>query len=112
MSSRVTESAEGWERWGEGGKAEATQSMKALEEAVAALLEEEVALLGNEHPMVGSIGTVDVIQKMVSEGQEIISSPLENDSEGFTSRRRREGTDRVRAIKSFRVRGLGVAAAS
>ena len=68
--------------------------------------------LGDKHTIVGLIGTVDVIQKVVSEGQEIISSPLENDGEGFTSRRRREGTDRVRAIKSFRVRGPGVAAAS
>ena len=112
MSSRVTESAEGWERWGEGGKAEATQSMKALKKTVAASLEEEVALLGNEHPIVGSISTVDVIQKMVSEGQKVVTSPLEDKGEGFTSRGRGESTDRMRDLNSFGVRGPGVTAAS
>ena len=67
MSCRVTKSAKGRERWGEGGEAEATQSMEATEEVVAALLKKEVALLGDENPMVGSIGTVDMVQKMVSE---------------------------------------------
>ena len=86
-----------------------------MKEAETASLETEVTSLGDKHAIVGLIGTVDVIKKMVGEGQEIISSPLENDSEGFTARRRRGGTgttDRVCAVKSFRVRGPGVAAAS
>ena len=79
---------------------------------MAASLEEEVTSLGNKHTIVGLIGTVDVIQKVVSEGQEVITSPLEDDGEGFTSRRRGEGTDRVRDLNSFRVGGPGVTAAS
>ena len=79
---------------------------------MAALLEEEVALLGDEHPMVGSISTVDVIQKMVSERQKVVTSPLEDKGEGFTSRGRGESTDRMRGLDSFGVRGPGVTAAS
>ena len=86
--------------------------MKALEKTVAASLEEEVALLGDKHPIVGLISTVDVIQKVVSEGQEVITSPLEDNGEGFTSRGRGESTDRMRDLNSFGVRGPGVTAAS
>ena len=86
--------------------------MKALKKTVAASLKEEVTLLGNKHPIVGLISTVDVIQKVVSEGQEIVTSPLEDNGEGFTSRGRGESTDRMRDLNSFGVRGPGVTAAS
>jgi len=84
---RVAKIAKGWERWCEGGKTEATQSMKAVKKAETASLETEVTSLRGKRTIVGLIGTVDVIKKMVGEGQEVISSPVEDDSEGFTARR-------------------------
>jgi hypothetical protein len=110
MSCRVTKSAKGRERWGEGGEAEATQSMETTEEVVAALLKKEVALLGDENPMVGSIGTVDMVQKMVSERQKVVPSPMKDKGEGLTSGGLGGGTDEMRDFDSFRGRGPDVTA--
>ena len=33
------------------------------------------------------VGTVDVIEKMISEGQEVVASPMKNDAESLTDRR-------------------------
>ena len=76
------------------------------------------------------VGTVDMIKEMVSEGQEVVASPVENDTKGLTSkglggevgsghrvvetRTVRGGTGtagRVRASRSIWVRDLSVAVA-
>jgi len=87
MGGRVVKIAKRGERWCEGGETEATPSMKAVMKAKAASLETEVSSLRGERPVVSFVGTVDVIEKMVGEGQEVISSPVEDDSESFTTRR-------------------------
>jgi hypothetical protein len=53
-----------------------------------------------------------MIQKMVSEGQKVVTSPLEDKGEGFTSRGWGESTDRMRGFDSFGVRGPDVTAVS
>ncbi len=82
--SRVAKIAKGWERWCEGGKTKATQSMKTVKKAEAASLETEVTSLRGKRPIVGLVGTVDVIKKMVGEGQEVISSPVEDARENLS----------------------------
>ena len=110
MSCRVTKSAKGRESWGEGGEAEATQSMETTEEVVGALLKKEVALLGDEKPMVGSIGTVDMVEEMISERQEVIPSPMKDQGESLACGGLGGGTDEVRGFDSFRGRGPNVTA--
>ena len=87
MDSRVVKIAKGGERWCEGGETEATPSMKAMMEAEAASLETEVSSLRGKRPVVGLVGTVDVIEKMIGEGQKVVSSPVKDDTESLTYRR-------------------------
>ena len=87
MDGRVVKIAKGGERWCEGGKTEATPPVKAVMEAKPASLETEVSSLRGERPVVGLVGTVDVIEKMIGEGQKVVSSPVEDDSENFTTKR-------------------------
>ena len=132
MDGRVVKIAEGGERWCEGGKTEATPPMKAVMKAKAASLETKVSSLRDERPVVSLVGTVDVIEKMIGEGQKVVSSPVENDSESLTYRRWgskvRSGhrmirtqhtvrggagtTDRVCAVRSIRVREPSVTVTS
>jgi hypothetical protein len=106
VSCRLTESAEGRERWGEGGEAEATQSMETSKEAVAALLKKKVALPGNEEPMVGSISTVDMVEEIISERQEVVPGPMKDEGESLAYGGLGGGdTDEVRGFDLFRVRG-------
>ena len=77
------------------------------------------------------VGTVDVIEKMIGEGQKVVPSPMKDDTESLTYRklgskvrschrmirthtvRGGAGTaDRVCAIRSIRVRGPGVTVTS
>ena len=123
--------AEGGERWCEGGKTEATPPMKTVMKAKAASLETKVSSLRGERPVVSLVGAVDVIEKMIGEGQEVVSSPVEDDGESLTYRRWgskvRSGhrmirthtvrggagtADRVCAVRSIRVRGPSVTVTS
>jgi hypothetical protein len=45
------------------------------------------------------VGTVDMIEKMVSEGQEVVASPMKNDAKGLTGK----GLGRV--VETHTVRG-------
>ena len=111
VSCRLTENAKGRERWGEGGGAEATQSMETSKEAVAALLKKKVALPGNEEPMVGSISTVDMVEEIVSERQEVVPGPMKDEGESLAyGGLGGGGTDEVRGFDLFRGRGPNVTA--
>ena len=131
MDGRVVKIAKGGERWCEGGKTEATPPVKAVMKAKPASLEAEVSSLRGKRPVVGLVGTVDVIEKMIGEGQKVVSSPVKDDTESLTYRRWgskvRSGhrvvrtrtvrgdagiANRVCAIRSIRVRRPSVAVTS
>ena len=62
--------------------------------------------LRGKRPVVGLVGTVDVIEKMVSEGQEVVASPMKNDAKGLTDSRLggKVGSGR-RVVETRTVRG-------